>query len=52
MKCRECNHEERGDAVRALMLKVRMLNHINKIHPELVEPFKEVVEEQSIPASV
>lgn len=48
LKCRECSHEEHGEAARALMLKVRMLNHLNKAHPELVEPFRETVEEYSV----
>ena len=45
LPCHECGHEEAGPEERLLMLKVRMYNHINTIHPALAERFKEVVEE-------
>lgn len=46
LTCHECGHEERGNEARALITKVRMLNHINRRHPEVSEPFKDLVEEE------
>lgn len=50
--CKECGHPERDSDVRLLMLKVRMLNHIEREHPEQVEQFREVVAESGSPAKV
>jgi len=47
LTCRECGHVERGNGARAFITKVRMLNHLNREHSELVEPFKETVEEKA-----
>ncbi len=37
--CKQCGYEERGSSERALMTKIRMLNHLNRKHPGVVEPF-------------
>ena len=47
LTCQECGHEEIDSSNKLLMLKVRMYNHINHVHPMLAERFKEVVEEHS-----
>jgi hypothetical protein len=46
LTCHECGYEERGSEERMLITKVRMLNHINRLHPEVTEPFKDLVEEE------
>jgi hypothetical protein len=47
LTCGACRHSERGDSRGALMLKVRMWNHVNHTHPELIERFKDVVHQES-----
>jgi len=47
LTCAACRHAEEGDSRNALMLKVKMWNHINHEHPELIERFKEVVHSES-----
>ena len=44
LTCSECGHTEAGSHGRALMLKVRMLNHVTKNHPDLADRFREVIE--------
>ncbi len=46
LTCAECGHEEYGSERRVLIAKVRMLNHINRRHPELTDPFKDLVDEE------
>ena len=48
--CKQCGYEEHGHSERALMTKIRMLNHLNREHPGVVEPFTESVEQMQ-PAS-
>ncbi len=48
--CRQCGHTERGESARGLMVKVRMLNHLNRAHPDEVESFTHSVE-QTQPSS-
>jgi hypothetical protein len=48
LTCAACRHEEKGDSRSGLMLKVRMWNHINRAHPELIDRFKEVVHTESL----
>ncbi|MEK7068657.1 MAG: hypothetical protein AAB964_02485 [Patescibacteria group bacterium] len=45
LTCNECGHQESGTERRILIAKVRMLNHLNHEHPDLVEPFKDMVAE-------
>lgn len=47
--CAACRHLEEGDSRNGLMLKVRMWNHVNHAHPELIDRFKEVVFSESLP---
>lgn len=47
LTCAECGHVEEGSARRAFMLKVRMLNHVTREHPELALQFKDVIDERS-----
>ena len=42
--CKECGHKEEGTSDRMLMAKIRMWNHLNRKHPELVDAFREIVE--------
>jgi hypothetical protein len=46
--CHACGHEELGDSGSALMLKIKMWNHVNKAHPKLVERFRDVVQAESV----
>lgn len=46
LTCQECGHEERGSETRMLITKVRMLNHINRRHPDTSEPFRDLVDEE------
>lgn len=39
LHCKRCGYEEKGPSARALMVKIRMLNHLNRAHPEEVESF-------------
>jgi hypothetical protein len=50
LTCQECGHTEIDAEHKLLMLKVRMYNHINHMHPVLAERFKDVVEEHTAPA--
>ena len=50
LTCAACRHTEEGDARGGLMLKVRMWNHINREHPEIIDRFREVVHTESITA--
>ena len=50
LTCAACRHIERGDTRNALMLKVRMWNHINQNHPALIERFREVVHSEVMTA--
>ena len=50
LTCHECGYKETGSEERMLITKVRMLNHINRIHPDTSEPFKNLVEEQMLAA--
>ncbi len=43
--CKQCGHEEVGQTERVLMTKIKMWNHLNKVHPELTDAFKEAVED-------
>lgn len=45
LTCNECGYQESGTERRILISKVRMLNHLNREHPELGEPFKDLVVE-------
>lgn len=45
--CHACGHEELGDSRNALMMKIKMWNHVNRAHAELVERFRDVVETES-----
>lgn len=45
--CKECGHEEAGESERILMAKVRMWNHLNRVHPEMTEAFKTAVREET-----
>ena len=46
LTCNECGHQEAGTERRVLIAKVRMLNHLNRMHPDLGEPFKDLVKEE------
>lgn len=46
--CHACGHEEVGTDERALMLKIKMYNHVNREHPHLVEQFKEFVNDETV----
>lgn len=46
--CAACRHLEEGDSRNGLMLKVRMWNHINHDHPELIDRFKEIVHSEFV----
>ena len=48
LTCGACRHTEVGDSRNGLMLKVRMWNHVNHEHPELIERFKDVVHQESL----
>lgn len=48
LTCAACRHSEAGDSRNGLMLKVRMWNHINRAHPELLDRFNEVVHSESL----
>lgn len=48
LTCAACQHAEAGDSRSGLMLKVRMWNHINRAHPELIDRFKEVVYSETL----
>ncbi len=48
LTCAACRHIEEGDTRNRLMLKVRMWNHINRSHPELIDRFKDVVHSESL----
>lgn len=50
LTCAACRHTEAGDTRGALMLKVRMWNHINRAHPELIDKFREVVHSETLTA--
>ena len=50
LTCAACRHIEEGLSRNGVMLKVRMWNHINRAHPELIDRFKEVVYEEREPA--
>ncbi len=52
LMCAACRHLEEGDSRNGLMLKVRMWNHVNRAHPELIERFKDVVYSESLPKGV
>ncbi len=43
LTCYECGHQELGSERRILITKVRMLNHVNRVHPHLDESFKDIV---------
>lgn len=47
LTCNECGHQELGDERRMLMAKVRMLNHLNREHPDTAESFKNLVVEET-----
>jgi hypothetical protein len=51
LTCAACRHNEEGDSRGGLMLKVKMWNHINREHPELVDRFREVVHSESVTES-
>lgn len=46
LTCKECGHEELGQSERLLMAKVRMWNHLNRVHPQVTDAFKRVVSEE------
>lgn len=50
LTCAACRHTEVGDTRNGLMLKVRMWNHINRAHPELIDRFREVVHSEVMTA--
>lgn len=50
LTCAACRHVEEGDSRGGLMLKVRMWNHINRAHPELIDRFREVVHSEMVTA--
>jgi hypothetical protein len=50
LTCAACRHIEEGDTRNGLMLKVRMWNHINRAHPELIDKFREVVHSETVTA--
>jgi len=50
LTCGACRHIETGDTRNGLMLKVRMWNHINRAHPELIDRFREVVHSEVMTA--
>ena len=53
LTCAACRHTEEGDTRNGLMLKVRMWNHINREHPELIDRFRDVVHSEVVePQSV
>ena len=45
LTCRECGHVEQDGDARTLMVKVRMLNHLNHEHQDTVESFREAIAE-------
>lgn len=48
LTCAACRHTEEGQTRNGLMLKVRMWNHINRAHPELIDRFKDIVFTESL----
>ena len=50
LTCAACRHIESGDTRNGLMLKVRMWNHINRAHPELIDKFRDVVHSEVLSA--
>lgn len=46
LTCKQCGHEEKGHTERLLMAKIRMWNHLNRVHPELTEAFTRAVEQE------
>ncbi len=48
LTCAACRHLETGDSRNGLMLKVRMWNHINRAHPELIDRFRDVVHSETL----
>jgi hypothetical protein len=48
LKCEECGFEVNGERGRILMLRVRMLNHVMRQHPDLADHFKEVIEVREV----
>jgi hypothetical protein len=50
LTCAACRHIENGDSRNGLMLRVRMWNHINREHPELIDRFKDVVFTETLTA--
>ncbi len=48
LTCAACRHVEEGDSRNGLMLKVRMWNHINRAHPELIDRFRDVVHSETL----
>ena len=51
LTCGACRHAEAGDSRNALMLKVRMWNHVNQEHPDIIERFKDVVHTEVVAAA-
>lgn len=47
LTCKGCGHQELGDTERLLMAKVRMWNHLNRVHPQMTDAFKSAVEEET-----
>jgi hypothetical protein len=47
LTCKECGHEELGQSERLLMAKVRMWNHLNRVHPAMTDAFKHAVSEET-----
>ena len=43
LTCAACRHIESDDFRNGLMVKVRMWNHINRAHPDMIDRFKDVV---------
>lgn len=48
LTCFECGHQELGSERRILIAKVRMLNHVHRVHPNLDEAFKDIVIESPV----
>jgi len=48
LTCGACRHTEAGDSRGGLMLKVKMWNHVNREHKEIIDRFREVVHTESL----
>ena len=50
LTCKECGHQEQGFISRALMVKIRMHNHLEKAHPfvAMAESFADTINERQV----